>query len=384
MNGAAYPAHRVDCTSVIKLTLRYEWQPRPGRALALEPTLFRALHALHETGSLAAAARRLGMSYRHVWGLMGKWGKVFGKPLVVMQRGRGATLTAFGDQLLWAEQLVRARLAPELDSVRQEIERVLHDEKPSAGRLAVCASHDLALAALRDRLAQRDGLKLDLRFQGSIESLAALSGGACSLAGFHVAEGLEQSAARLFRRHLERRGHVLVGVATRTQGLMAARGNPKRIQSLADLRRGDVRIVNRQRGSGSRIEFDELLRGAGIDADAIRGYETEEFTHLAVAATVAGGGADAGYGIRAAAAQYGLHYIPLLTERYYLAGKHSVLRATPGAELLAMLRGEPFRELLAALPGYGDAITGRTFEVDEVLPSAGIGHAGSVQRAKSR
>ena len=354
---------------MIKLTLRYEWQPRPGHALALDPVLFRALHALHETGSVAAAARRLGLSYRHVWGLMGKWGKVFGKPLVTMQRGRGATLTEFGEQLLWAEQLVRARLTPELESVRQEIERVLHEERAAGARLAICASHDLALAALRDRLAQRDGLKLDLRFQGSIESLAALSGGACALAGFHVAEGLEQSAARLFRRHLDRRRHLLVGVATRTQGLMVARGNAKRIESLADLTRRDVRIVNRQRGSGSRIEFDELLRGTGIDAAAIAGYETEEFTHLAVAATVAGGGADAGYGIRAAAAQYGLHYLPLLTERYYLACKRGVLRAAPGAELLAILRSESFRELLAALPGYGTAITGRIFEVDEALRS---------------
>lgn len=366
---------------MIKLTLRYEWQPRPGRALALDPSLFRTLHALHETGSLAAAARRLGLSYRHVWGLMGKWGKVFGKPLVAMRRGRGATLTEFGEQLLWAEQLVRARLTPELESVRQEIERVLHAEQLSSGRLAICASHDLALAALRDRLAQHEGLKLDLRFQGSIESLAALSSRACALAGFHIAEGLEHSAAREFRRHLEPRRHLLVGVATRTQGLMVARGNPKRIESLADLTGREVRIVNRQRGSGSRIEFDALLRGAGIDTAQIEGYETEEFTHLAVAAIVAGGGADAGYGIRAAAAQYGLHYIPLLTERYYLAAKRGTLRGGAAAELLAILRGAAFRDLLAALPGYGDAITGRLFEVDEALHSANLRHASTVQRA---
>ena len=369
---------------MIKLTLRYDWQPRPDRVVALDPALFRTLHALHETGSLAAAARRLGLSYRHVWGLAGKWGKVFGKPLVAMQRGRGAVLTEFGEQLLWAEQLVRARLEPELESVRQDIERVLHDEAPAAGRLAVHASHDLALAALRDRLAQREGLKLDLRFQASIESLAALASGACSLAGFHVAEGLEQSGARLFRRHLDRRRHALVGVATRTQGLMAARGNPKRIESLADLLRRDVRIVNRQRGSGSRIEFDELLQGAGVDAGAIQGYETEEFTHLAVAATVASGGADAGYGIRAAAAQYGLHYIPLLTERYYLAGKRTALRAGPGAELLAVLRSPAFRELLAGLPGYGDAITGRVFELDEVLRSPSTARARSHRRGYAK
>ena len=124
------------------------------------------------------------MSYRHVWGLMGKWERMFGKPLVKLNRGRGAELTEFGQQLLWAEQLVQARLAPELESVGHEIEHVLsHVSEGSATRLAICASHDLALAQLRDRLAQTEGLKLDLRFLGSLASLAALSKGQCSIAG---------------------------------------------------------------------------------------------------------------------------------------------------------------------------------------------------------
>jgi hypothetical protein len=79
-----------------------------------------------------------------------------------------------------------------------------------------------------------------------------------------------------------------------------------------------------------------------------------------------------------------LHYIALLTERYYLAAPRGVLRAGPPGELLAILRGAPFRELLAALPGYGDAVTGRIFEVDEVLASAKIRHASTSQRAKPR
>ena len=353
---------------MFKVDLHYSWQPHPGKGFAVDAALFRTLFAIHETGSLAAAARMLRLSYRHVWGLMGKWQRVFGKPLVVMHQGRGATLSEFGQKLLWAEELVRARLTPGLDSVRQEVEQVLSQAMEAApARLSICASHDLALAALRDRLAHRDGLKLDIRFKGSLESLEGFARGACSVAGFHIAEGLERSAAALFERHLDARRHRLVGLATRTQGLMMKRGNPKNISSLADLTHPDVRIVNRQRGSGSRIEFDELLSGAGIDAGEIQGYLDEEYTHLAVAATIASGKVDAGFGIKAAAAQYDLEYVPLLTERYYLACRADAMKQPELAELLGILRGDEFRRILFELPGYGDAITGFTYRVHDAL-----------------
>jgi putative molybdopterin biosynthesis protein len=304
---------------------------------------------------------------------------MFGEPLVKLSRGRGAELTEFGQKLLWAEQLVQARLAPELESVSQEIERVMSRVvNVSAIRLAICASHDLALAQLRDRLAQSDGLKLDLRFLGSLASLAALSKGQCSIAGFHIAEGMEQSAAAMFRRYLKPRQHQLIGLATRTQGLMLAKGNPKGIRDLSDLTRNEVRLINRQRDSGSRVEFDELLSGAGIDPATIDGYHTEEFTHLAVAATVAGGMADAGYGIRAAAAHYGLDFIPLLTERYYLACRIDSTEEPLLARFIELLRGRELREILSALPGYGTAVTGKFYNVSDVLPSRGTASAAAL------
>lgn len=355
---------------MIRVKLQYEWRLAPGGGQGVEPILFRVLYAIHTAGSLAGAARTTQLSYRHVWGLVGKWERMFGRPLVRLRHGRGAALTEFGQKLLWAEQLVQARLAPELESVGQEIERALSPLiDAGANRLAVCASHDLALAQLRERLAHGDGLKLDLRFLGSLDSLAAFSKGLCGVAGFHFAEGMEQPAAALFRRYLKPRQHKLIGLATRTQGLMVAKGNPKNIGDLSDLIRGDVRLINRQRDSGSRIEFDELLSGAGIDPGAIDGYQTEEFTHLAVAATIAGGMADAGYGIRAAAAHYGLDFIPLLTERYYLACRSDSMEEPQQAMFAELLRGPQMRKILSGMPGYGTAITGKFYDVDDVLPA---------------
>lgn len=353
--------------NMIKVNLQYEWTPAPGRAHALDPMLFRVLQTIAAAGSLAGAARTLGLSYRHIWGLVRKWDKLFGRPVVELRQGRGAQLTEFGGKLLWSGELVQARITHELENVRHEIEQALASDRAGTA-LALCASHDLALAELRDRLAQREGLRLDIRFAGSLENLAALAQDRCVLAGFHLAEGLDDAAAADFRRCLKPATHTLIGVATRTQGLMIAPGNPQAIHSLADLTREGVRIVNRQAGSGSRVEFDQLLSGAGISSASIEGYLREEFTHLAVAATVAGGRADAGYGIRAAAAEYGLDFLPLLTERYYLACRSSVLADPTVAAFLDLLQGEEFRGILAGLPGYGTAITGRLFTVREALP----------------
>jgi len=352
---------------MFKVNLQYLWQPKPEKGHAVDATLFRVLFAIHETGSLAGAARAVDMSYRHVWGLMGKWEKVFGKPLVTLRQGQGAQLTDFGRKLLWAEELVRARLTPGLESVRQEVEQVLSQAMDAApSRLSICASHDLALAALRDKLGHLGGLKLDIRFKGSLESLDGFARGRCSMAGFHVAEGFDPATSAEFRRFLNSQ-HRVIGLATRTQGLMVKRDNPKGIHSLSDLTRPGVRIVNRQQGSGSRIEFDQLLAGAGIDTAAIDGYLNEEYTHLAVAATVAGGMADAAFGIKAAAAQYELDFVPLLTERYYLACRADALEGPEIAQFLAILRGAEFRDILAGLPGYGSGIAGALFGVEEAL-----------------
>ena len=355
---------------MIRVKLQYEWQLQPGGGQGVEPILFRVLYAMHSSGSVAGAARQTKLSYRHVWGLVGKWERMFGRPLVKLSRGRGAELTEFGQKLLWAEQLVQARLAPKLESVGHEIERAMSNLMEVAPtRLVVCASHDIALAQLRDRLARGEGLKLDLRFLGSLDSLAALAKGQCSIAGFHLAEGMEQAATAMFRRYLKPRKHKLIGLATRTQGLMVAKDNPKGIHDLSDLARKGVRLINRQRESGSRIEFDELLSGAGIDPAAIDGYHSEEFTHLAIAATVAGGMADAGYGIRAAASHYGLDFIPLLTERYYLACRGDALDEPQLANFIELLCGAELRKILSGMPGYGTSITGKFDDVRQVVPA---------------
>jgi molybdate-binding protein len=138
----------------------------------------------------------------------------------------------------------------------------------------------------------------------------------------------------------------------RRQGLIVARGNPYRLETLADASRRGLRMVNRQRGSGTRSLIDQLLAANGLKPESIAGYAHEEFTHEAIAATVAGGQADVGFGIEAAAARYDLDFVPLLWERYGFALRNSVAESPEGKQFLARLRGNTFRQRLLALPGY--------------------------------
>ena len=123
--------------------------------------------------------------------------------------------------------------------------------------------------------------------------------------------------------------------------------------------RADVRYVNRQRGAGTRVLLDHELRRRGIAADAVGGYAREEHTHLAVAAAIAAGRADAGLGVMAAARAFGLDFVPVTREPYDLVLATDTLEARPTAPLWALLGDPGFRGAVEELGGYDTAEMGR-------------------------
>ena len=138
----------------------------------------------------------------------------------------------------------------------------------------------------------------------------------------------------------------------RDQGLIVPKGNPHGLSGLDDLLRGDVQFVNRQRGAGTRVLLDYRLGQMGASPDQIQGYDREEYTHLAVAAAVAGGAADTGLGILAAARALNLDFVPLMKERYDLVIPRDVYESDLLRPLLALIRGPDFRKQVEALGGY--------------------------------
>jgi putative molybdopterin biosynthesis protein len=357
----------------LDIDIRPVWRFRNAAERELDLTLFTLLEAIERTGKLTAAARSAGMSHRHAWNLIEKWAAFLGAPLVVIERGRGTQLSELGAKLLWAGKRAQARLEPELENLAAELASTLRD--PAATRVPVLrihASHDFTLPRLRQLAGKTHAVSLDLRYRGSAEALAALRRGACDFAGFHVTEG--PLGRRAAERYAEALGtaHRLVWIAARVQGLIVAAGNAKGIRQVADLARPGLRFVNRQRDSGTRILLDELLREAGVDASGIDGYDNEEHTHAAVAAHVAGGLADAGLGIEAAATQAGLGFVPLAIERYFFAAHQDMMEKPEAKLLVGLLRGDAFHDAVTGLHGDRAHRTGEVASVQDTPPWKGL------------
>jgi putative molybdopterin biosynthesis protein len=213
-------------------------------------------------------------------------------------------------------------------------------------------SHDITLDLMAQRLAVH-GRRLASANVGSQGGLVALRRGEAHLAGSHLLDP-ESGEYNLtyIRQYLPDTPVRVVSLVGREQGLLVPRGNPKGIRSIEDLVRPDVTFVNRQRGAGTRVLLDYHLGLLGMDPRQVRGYEREEYTHLAVAAAVSSGRADTGLGIAAAAQALDLDFVPLFQERYDLVIPVEYYSSDLLAPLLELLHDPEFREAVAALPGY--------------------------------
>jgi putative molybdopterin biosynthesis protein len=182
-------------------------------------------------------------------------------------------------------------------------------------------SHDISLDILAHELEKQfPELNLCSFAAGSIGGLTALKRREAHLAGIHLLdEETGEYNSPFLKNLLPNQKFALVNIAFREQGLVVAPGNPRNITGLEDLTRDGLSFINRQRGAGTRILLDYRLKLKGIDPAGISGYEREEGSHMAVAAAVLDGVADAGMGIMAAAQALALDFVPVATERYDLA-----------------------------------------------------------------
>lgn len=227
---------------------------------------------------------------------------------------------------------------------RSEIERTL----------VAIGSHDLLLDLLGSFLHRRHPDRfLSSSAVGSLGGLLALKRREAHLAGVHLLdEETGEYNLPFVRRHLGETPCVVLNLAYRLQGLIVPPGNPRQIHALDDLFQPEIRFVNRQRGSGTRVLLDYKLQEAAKDGTAIQGYEREEFTHLAVAAAVQGGSADAGLGILAAARALRLDFVPLLQERFDLVIPREFYDDPLFQPLRGLLSDDEFRASVQELGGY--------------------------------
>ena len=165
------------------------------------------------------------------------------------------------------------------------------------------------------------------------------------------------------KKYFPHGGVYLVRCVGRQQGLMLQKGNPLGIRSFADIAREDVRYVNRQKGSGTRILMDYLCSKNNVDPDRVYGYEREELTHNSVAVQIAGDSADAGMGIYSAAKLYDLDFLPICVEEYDLLIPQSAWDSTMVRQMIRTLKSEAFRERIEAMGGYTLTCPGEIIDV---------------------
>ena len=320
--------------------------------------LKRSLRTLADTQSITHAAQSLGVTYRTLWGRLLAFDAALGCKLVGKARGRGTQLTGKGRALLATlerhDELFSPPPSERVGALSADLARALRDQP----LLRLLASHDYALAQVfatppsGTTSAQLQDA-IHMAHNGSVECVRALLRGDADLAGYHhgtpsVANTTKESpATALWNRVEDSADFWSVALMQREQGLIVTRALKSKVKGLSDLTRAGLRFVNRQRGSGTRVLLDTLMAEAGLTATAISGYGHEEFTHQAVAATIAAGAADVGPGLRAAAAQFKLHFVPLAMETYRFAGRTETRQHPSVVKLIAALRVEA-----AKLPGY--------------------------------
>lgn len=306
-------------------------------------------------GSLAAAARGLGLSYRGAWGVLEAAERSTGATFVVLERGRGSRLSPLGERLVAADAAAAQLLVTNAGPLRVSL-RQAHPAPAAANALRVAASHDMALAALRAQWRAEHGIELD--FHGSAESLALYVNGEVDVAGFHLG-GRDSLLVSMLRPSRDQPLRFL----KRSQGLILPRGNPRRVSTLSDIAAKHLRFVNRQPGSGTRLLLDSLLAQGGLRPADVDGYANEEFTHAAVAATIAAGKADAGVGLEAAAREFGLTFLPLVREDYLFVCRKRAFRSPRVTAFCALLADAATRAAVDRLAGYALDDPGRPREL---------------------
>lgn len=275
-------------------------------------------------------------------------GRVIANPL-----GRGAGVIT---TLVRADGFVRIPMLSEGINAGEEVDvELLRSIDEIDNTVVFSGSHDLSIGVLEDCLKRRaPQLKISTANVGSLGGLVALKRGEAHVVGTHLLDPRSgQYNLPDIERILGKRAKiVVVKLVVREQGLIVARGNPKNIRGLRDLTRSDVVFVNRQAGAGTRVLLDYELARLRIRPERIRGYEREEFTHMAVGVAVASGLADCGLGIHSAAAALDLDFIPLAHEEYDLVLRGDFASAPTGKLLLEVVQSDEFRNAVLRMQGY--------------------------------
>lgn len=226
-------------------------------------------------------------------------------------------------------------------------------------RFVICGQ-DIILDVLSNYVSQT-GVESLRAYIGSYDALADLYKDRAQVASSHLWDGeTDEYNVSYVRKLLPGVPVVVVNLTYRMQGFYVAKGNPKGLHSWEDLLRSGIRLVNREKGAGSRVLLDEHVRLLGAEPRSIEGYDVETQSHIAVASMVARGRGDVAVGSEKIARQVeGIDFVPLQKERYDLVIKRENFDSRPVRAMMGILESGMLREEFAGLGGYDTSDMGR-------------------------
>lgn len=218
--------------------------------------------------------------------------------------------------------------------------------------LIFAGSHDMALDILKD-IMKKNGVDLVIKTTGSMGGITSLKNETSHIGALHLFDPETGTYNKPFiSKYLDEKKFKLVNFLIREQGIIVAAGNPKKISSVKDLVSSDVSFVNRQRGSGTRVLFDHLLKTNNIKPSQLNGYSKVQYTHPGLAALIANGMSDAGIGIRAAAQAFNLDFIPVAYEQYDFLIPEDLMNDDRIKVLINAIRSDCFIQTVNKMAGY--------------------------------
>lgn len=313
-----------------RFTPRYDvWLEIEGKRV-IGSSEAKILEGIQRVGSFMAASKAVGVSYAHAWNLVDNMRKIIGRPIVEARKGGeyggGASLTEAGLTLLSEyyelEKRVRKSVVgtPSRSQRRSVVRRAI-----KLPEFTIIGSDCIGLDILVGLMRRERSFSYEIVRVGSSGGLSAIMLGEADVAGIHLLdEDTGEYNTPFLRRYWVAERAALIRGYIREIGLIVAKGNPKNIQTVQDLLRRGVRMLNRTLGSGTRTLLDTLLRKAvekrGLKFNEvvgrIRGYSVEVDSHAEVAEAVAKGQADVGFGVKYAADRYGLEFKPITQEHF--------------------------------------------------------------------
>jgi putative molybdopterin biosynthesis protein len=310
----------------------------------------------------AVLSKRVVSSLKHKEYVRVKLGMVNGKLIATpLSRGAGATMSLVrADGILVIPQNSEGVEGGE--TVKIELLKNITEIKST---IVSIGSHDIAMDIMANLIHQNNSAySLSSAHVGSMGGIMALRRGEAHMAPIHL---LDEASGKYnieyIKRYLPNVEMVLIKGVKRIQGIMVKEGNPKNIKDFDDLTREEIQFVNRQKGAGTRILLDYILSQKGIAAENIIGYDREMTTHMAVAAAVSSGSADAGLGVLSAAKAMNLDFIPVGNEEYDFAVPLGYLKLPMIELFIQMLKSEEFAKELELLGGYSLESSGEVVHI---------------------